>query len=75
MKKPEPALTDPSRFYVVDIRNAREYAAGHIPNSVNIAVRGRLETWVGIMAPWGATWCLCGDPKDLKKKRCTGYTG
>jgi hydroxyacylglutathione hydrolase len=66
-KKPEKDLTDPSRFYVVDIRDAREYAAGHIPNSVNIAVRGRLETWVGIMVPWGSNLVLCGDPKDLKE--------
>ncbi|MBU4232349.1 MAG: MBL fold metallo-hydrolase [Proteobacteria bacterium] len=66
-KKPDQALTNPSRFYVVDLRNAKEYAAGHIPNSVNIAVRGRLETWVGIMVPWGSNLVLCGDPKDLKE--------
>jgi hydroxyacylglutathione hydrolase len=65
--RPDQALTDPSRFYVVDIRDAREYAGGHIPNSVNIAVRGRLETWVGIMVPWGGNLVLCGDPKDLKE--------
>ena len=66
-KKPEKDLTNPSRFYVVDIHNAKEYAAGHIPNSVNIAVRGRLETWVGIMVPWGSKLVLCGNPKDLKE--------
>jgi hydroxyacylglutathione hydrolase len=66
-KKPEKDLTNPSRFYVVDLRNAKEYAAGHIPNSVNIAVRGRLETWVGIMVPWGSNLVLCGEPKDLKE--------
>jgi len=66
-KKPDQALTNPGRFYVVDVRNAKEYAAGHIPNSVNIAVRGRLETWVGIMVPWGSNLVLCGDPKELKE--------
>ena len=66
-KKPEKDLTNPSRFYVVDVRNAKDYAAGHIPNSVNIAVRGRLETWVGIMVPWGSNLVFCGDPKDLKE--------
>lgn len=66
-KKPDQALTNPSQFYVVDLRNAKEYAAAHIPNSVNIAVRGRLETWVGIMVPWGSNLVLYGDPKDLKE--------
>lgn len=66
-RKPDQALTDPSRFYVVDLRNAKEYAAAHIPNSVNIAVRGRLETWVGIMVPWGSNLMLYGDFKDLKE--------
>ena len=66
-KKPEQTLTNPSRFYVVDVRNAKEYAAGHIPNSVNIAVRGRLETWVGTMVPWGSKLVLCGNPKELKE--------
>ncbi len=65
--KPTKELTDPSRFYVVDVRNAKEYAAGHIPNSVNIAVRGRLETWVGTMAPWGSNLVLCGSAKELKE--------
>jgi glyoxylase-like metal-dependent hydrolase (beta-lactamase superfamily II)/rhodanese-related sulfurtransferase len=65
--QPDQGLTDPSRFYVVDIHNAKEYAAGHIPKSVNIAVRGRLETWVGIMVPWGSKLVLCGNVKDLKE--------
>jgi hydroxyacylglutathione hydrolase len=33
-KKPAKDVTDPDRFYMVDVRNAKEYAAGHIPNSV-----------------------------------------
>jgi hydroxyacylglutathione hydrolase len=60
-------LTDTSRHYVVDIREAKEYAAGHVPNSVNIALRGRFETWVGIMIPWGSNLVLTGDPKMLKE--------
>jgi hydroxyacylglutathione hydrolase len=63
-KKAERTLTNASRFYVVDVRSAKEYAAGHIPNSVNIAVRGRLETWVGIMVPWGSKLVLCGNLKE-----------
>jgi hydroxyacylglutathione hydrolase len=66
-KKPDLALTDPKQFYVVDLRSATEYAAGHIPNSVNIAVRGRLETWVGTMVPWGGKLVLGGHFGELKE--------
>lgn len=45
-------LLDTAKHYVADIRDPGVYAAEHIPNSVNIGLRGRLETWVGIMVPW-----------------------
>jgi rhodanese-related sulfurtransferase len=61
------ALADASRYCVVDLRNAAEYAAGHIPNSGNIALRGRLETWVGIMVPWDMNLILCGSTEELKE--------
>ena len=68
---PAPALdttlTDISAAYVVDLRDATSFAAGHIPNSVNIAVRGRLETWVGIMVPWGIRTVLCGSADEVKE--------
>jgi glyoxylase-like metal-dependent hydrolase (beta-lactamase superfamily II)/rhodanese-related sulfurtransferase len=54
-------LTDISKFYVVDVRDAAAYSAGHVPNSVNIGIRGRFETWVGIMVPWDATLVVVGD--------------
>ncbi|HWR72842.1 MAG TPA: rhodanese-like domain-containing protein, partial [Nitrospirota bacterium] len=50
--KAEQALMDTSKVYVVDIRDSSVYAAEHIPRSVNIGIRGRFETWVGIMVPW-----------------------
>ncbi len=45
-------LMDTAKHYVVDIRDPGVYAAEHIANSVNIGLRGRLETWAGIMVPW-----------------------
>lgn len=60
-------LTDASRYYVVDIRDPKTYAAGHIPNSVNIGLRGRFETWVGIMVPWQAAVILCGNEPQLQE--------
>ncbi|HNV68331.1 MAG TPA: rhodanese-like domain-containing protein [Candidatus Ozemobacteraceae bacterium] len=75
---PQAALTDVSRGYVVDVRDAKTYADGHIPNSVNIGVRGRLETWVGIMVPWGSNLILCGSPAEtaesVRRLHRVGYT-
>jgi glyoxylase-like metal-dependent hydrolase (beta-lactamase superfamily II)/rhodanese-related sulfurtransferase len=60
-------LTDVNASYVVDLRDAKLFATGHIPNAVNIALRGRLETWVGIMVPWGSRTILCGSPEEVKE--------
>jgi len=64
---PAPELTDPAEYLVVDVRNAEQYAEGHIPNSVNIALRGRFETWTGIMVPWDANTVLTGSPEEIKE--------
>lgn len=62
-------LTKPEKYYLVDLRDAGTYAEGHIPNSVNIAARGRLENWVGTMAPWSSKLVLVGDTDLLKEAR------
>ncbi|HSO66406.1 MAG TPA: MBL fold metallo-hydrolase, partial [Desulfatirhabdiaceae bacterium] len=61
------SLNDPDKTWIVDVRSAPAYSAGHIPNAVNIAVRGRFETWTGTMVPWSAKLVLCGDPQELKE--------
>lgn len=61
------SLTDLGKYYIVDLRDAESYAAGHIPNSVNIGLRGRLETWVGTMVPWGSNLILCGSTEEMKE--------
>jgi glyoxylase-like metal-dependent hydrolase (beta-lactamase superfamily II) len=65
--EPSQDLADPAKHYVVDIRDASAYSAGHIPNSVAIGLRGRLETWVGIMVPWEAKLVLVGDEKEVRE--------
>ena len=60
-------LNDPDKTWIVDVRSASAYAAGHIPHAINIAVRGRLETWTGIMIPWGEKLVLCGETQELKE--------
>ncbi|MEU1227858.1 MBL fold metallo-hydrolase [Streptomyces sp. NPDC005828] len=37
--------------HVVDARPAVEYAAGHIPGSLSIALRGQFATWLGWLLP------------------------
>jgi len=59
------SLSDTSKYWVVDLRDAAVFAAGHIPNSVNIALRGRLETWVGTMVPWGSNLIICGSESEI----------
>ncbi|MBN2526758.1 MAG: MBL fold metallo-hydrolase [Deltaproteobacteria bacterium] len=72
-------LTDPSKYYVVDVRDAASYAEKHIPNSVNIGLRGRIETWVGIMVPWDAELVLTGSETELdeavQRLHRVGYEG
>lgn len=66
-KKPSVELTNPSKYFVVDVRDAKDYAKGHIQNSVNIGVRGRFENWVGTIVPWGSKLVLFGTEPELKE--------
>ncbi|MEW6141217.1 MAG: rhodanese-like domain-containing protein [Thermodesulfobacteriota bacterium] len=76
---PSAELTDPAKYYLVDLREAKSYAEGHIPNAVNIAARGRLESWIGTMVPWGSKMVMVGDMDLLKEARYrlhrVGYRG
>lgn len=60
-------FNDISKVYIVDLRDARLFAEGHIPNSVNIGLRGRLETWLGIMVPWGSNVVLVGNDEEIRE--------
>lgn len=53
--------------YAVDLRDQTSYAKGHIPGSVNIALRGRLDTWMGIVVPVDAPLLLVGDEEELRE--------
>ena len=64
---PDAGIVDKKSYFVVDVRAAKEYADGHIPNSVNIAVRGRFETWTGIIVPWDAALILTGSEQELQE--------
>jgi rhodanese-related sulfurtransferase/glyoxylase-like metal-dependent hydrolase (beta-lactamase superfamily II) len=66
-------------LWLVDLRDAKPYAAGHVPGAVNIALRGRLETWVGSMVTWKARMVLIGSAAEIKEAvfrlHRVGYAG
>jgi rhodanese-related sulfurtransferase len=76
---PDRTLTQADQVYVADVRDAQAYAEGHIPNSVNIGLRGRFETWTGMMVPWDSHLVLCGEDAELQEAvhrlHRVGYTG
>ena len=65
--EPSADLTDPAKYYLVDLRDAQAYGEAHVPNSVNIGLRGRFETWTGIMVPWEAQTVLIGSDAEIRE--------
>jgi len=53
--------------WLIDTRDAKEFAAGHAPGAINIGLRGRFETWVGMMIPWGEPFVLIGSDAEVKE--------
>lgn len=53
--------------WVVDVRTRAPYAAGHIPGSVNIAVRGRIGTWAGTIIPHTDPIVLVGSEDEVRE--------
>ncbi|MFO1054655.1 MAG: rhodanese-like domain-containing protein [Planctomycetota bacterium] len=53
--------------WVVDLRDAVTYARGHVEGSVNVALRGRLDTWTGIVVPFDAPLVLVGDDDAVRE--------
>ena len=53
--------------WVVDLRDHAEYGAGHIRGAINIALRGRLDTWTGIAIPFDAKIHLVGSEAEVRE--------
>ena len=75
--EPSERFLDASTYSVVDIRSSEEYSEAHLKGSLNIALRGRIETWVGIMIPWGSRLYLVGSVEEVteavKRLHNVGY--
>jgi len=53
--------------WLVDMRDAKAFAEGHPSGAINIGLRGRFETWVGTMIPWGEPFVLIGSDDEVKE--------
>ena len=69
-----PKLVPPSKtlitdkdYVLIDLREAAEYSKSHVPNSINVALRGRVETWIGVMVQWGKKVILIGSEEEKKE--------
>lgn len=70
-------LTMNPSVYIVDVRNVKAYAAGHIRGSINISLDTRLETWVGMLVPFKTKLILRGNETEVlqasKRLQRVGY--
>jgi glyoxylase-like metal-dependent hydrolase (beta-lactamase superfamily II)/rhodanese-related sulfurtransferase len=53
--------------WAVDLRDQRSYAAGHVEGAINVALRGRLDTWTGIVVPFDASLVLVGNDAEVRE--------
>lgn len=53
--------------WLLDLRDQADYATGHVKGSINVAVRGRLDTWTGIVVPFDEDLYLLGSLDEVKE--------
>ncbi|MEI8140800.1 MAG: rhodanese-like domain-containing protein [bacterium] len=53
--------------WLIDVRDTKPFAAGHPVDAINIGIRGRFETWTGIMIPWGEPFILVGSEGEVQE--------
>ncbi len=49
---------------VIDVRQNKEFGAGHIPNAINIGLGGQFASWAGTLIPIGTAVALAGDTHE-----------
>lgn len=53
--------------WLVDVRDAAQFAGAHVKNAINIGIRGRFETWAGSTVPWGEPFILAGSDSEIRE--------
>lgn len=53
--------------WIVDLRDQATYAKAHVEGAINVALRGRLDTWTGIVVPFEAPLVLVGNDEEVRE--------
>ncbi|MBL8755290.1 MAG: MBL fold metallo-hydrolase [Planctomycetes bacterium] len=53
--------------WIVDLRDQAAYARSHVEGAINVALRGRLDTWTGIVVPFTAKLLLVGSDDEVRE--------
>ena len=53
--------------WIIDVRDGKPFALAHPHGAINIGIRGRFETWTGIMIPWGEPFVLVGSDGEVQE--------
>jgi glyoxylase-like metal-dependent hydrolase (beta-lactamase superfamily II)/rhodanese-related sulfurtransferase len=67
LPKPEPLSSKAIANFdgvVLDVRPEAEYGAAHIPNAINIGLRGKFATWAGTFITIGTPIAIAADTQD-----------
>ena len=54
---------------VIDLRATAEWAAGHVPGSLNVPARDDFAQYVGWVLPWNRALILVGTPESVDQAR------
>jgi hydroxyacylglutathione hydrolase len=52
---------------IADLRAAEEFAAGHVPGTINLPLDGSFVTWAGWLLPYERPFGLLGEPAAVER--------
>ena len=67
LEKPRQLTTDEIAGFdgvILDVRSESEYGSSHIPNAVNIGLRGKFATWAGTFVPVGTPVAVAANTQE-----------
>jgi hydroxyacylglutathione hydrolase len=67
LPRPKPMTTEEILGFkdvILDVRSYIEYGEGHIPNSINIGLKGQFASWVGTLIPIGTPIVIVAETEE-----------
>ena len=55
-------------YWIVDVRNEKDFKEGHFPHSVNLMENGKFETWLGSIIKPDEKYYLAGESEEQLKR-------